>query len=307
MAVHVTSSSLSVISTSITDRQTSATTQTEVAQPFIAQIPFGSYGIVGLLVLVGVVSTLLVFARRRRAPTAISLIQEPVTTADQTAQFGLSTGYPDLDRLLAGGLPEGYAILILSASWDERDLLLRRIIRSSIQSGRPTFFISNDINTTQELGGMYPKDFYAYSALADKMTSPHGNLYRIPGVGNLSEFTISLSTLMKETAVGSNTTKLLIVDMLSELLLRHKALTTVRWLSDFLAKRKVEKFTVIATLNPSMAPKEETQPVSDLFDGVIEIYEKALGERTRRFLVIKKMHGRRYVDSDLMLDRDKLF
>jgi KaiC/GvpD/RAD55 family RecA-like ATPase len=308
VATQVTASSSNAIPISTTTRHTSIMTQTAEPQPFAAQMPFGLFGVVALLVLVGVVSMLGVFMIRRKGPpAALATKQETVAGAVQPAPLGISTGYPDLDRLLAGGLPEGYAILILSASWDERDLLLRRIIASSIQSGRPTFFVSNDINTTQELGTMYAKDFYAYSALADKMTSPHRNLSRIPGVGNLSEFTISLSTAMKDAPVGPEKAKLLVVDVLSDLLLRYKALTTVRWLSSFLAKRKVEKFTVIATLNPSMAPKEETQPISDLFDGVIEIFEKALGERTRRFLVIKKMHGRRYIDSDLMLDRDKLF
>ena len=83
---------------------------------------------------------------------------------------------------------------------------------------------------------MYAKDFYAYSAIADKMTSPHGNLCQIPGVGNLSEFTITLSTAMRKAPVTSDKTKLLVIDVLSELLLRHKALTTVRWLSRFLSE-----------------------------------------------------------------------
>ena len=40
---------------------------------------------------------------------------------------------------------------------------------------------------------------------------------------------------------------------------------------------------------------------------IIEIYEKELKERSRRFLVVKKMRGRRYLDTELMLERDKLF
>ena len=45
----------------------------------------------------------------------------------------------------------------------------------------------------------------------------------------------------------------------------------------------------------------------DLFDGIIEIYERELKERSRRFLIVKKMYGRKYLETELMLDRDKLY
>jgi KaiC/GvpD/RAD55 family RecA-like ATPase len=44
-----------------------------------------------------------------------------------------------------------------------------------------------------------------------------------------------------------------------------------------------------------------------LLDGVMEIYERELKERARRFLIVKKMYGRKYVDTELMLDRDRLY
>jgi hypothetical protein len=47
--------------------------------------------------------------------------------------------------------------------------------------------------------------------------------------------------------------------------------------------------------------------VVDLFDGVIEIFEKELKERVRRFVIVKKMYGKKYSESELMLDKDKLF
>jgi len=43
-----------------------------------------------------------------------------------------------------------------------------------------------------------------------------------------------------------------------------------------------------------------------VFDGVIEVYEKPLQERSRRFLIIKKMYGRDYSENELMLDKHRL-
>ena len=105
----------------------------------------------------------------------------------------------------------------------------------------------------------------------------------------------------------NNSVKLIIIDFLSDILLEHRALTTRKWLDDFMAKRKAEGFTIIACLNPNLAPELETQAIVDLFDGIIDIYERPLKERTRRFLIVKKMYGRRYIETEVLLDKDRLF
>jgi KaiC/GvpD/RAD55 family RecA-like ATPase len=288
-----------------------SSTQLEQISPVGPQqtMSMGVLPIAGGLVAVIVVAVAAVFTimRRRKTTSSTRLEQPLVETETLPPQPGISTGYAELDQLLIGGLPEGHSILILSASWDERDLLLRRIIRSCVSTSRPVFYVSNDISTTQELVREYSKDFCAFSEQADKIKSEHANLFKVPGVGNLSEFNISLGVALKDAHVAPEANKVMVLDVVSDALLRHKSLTTLRWLTDLIAKRKTEKFTILATLNPLSAPKEETQPIIDLFDGVIQIYEKELAERTRRFIVIKKMRGRRYLETDLMLDRNKLF
>lgn len=171
----------------------------------------------------------------------------------------------------------------------------------------PTFYLSNDPSRIQDMVSTYWKDFYALSPQADKIVSPPANLYKVPGTDNLSDFNIALTKTIEMRVKPGTGNRLIIVDLLTDILLHHKALTARKWLSDFIAKRKAEGFTVLAFLNPLVASKEETQTLIDVFDGVIEIYEKELKERTRRFLVIKRMYGHKYSDSELMLDKDKLF
>jgi len=283
-----------------------ASTSSTATEAALTAQPFPVLPVAGAIVAIAAVAGILVM--RRKKPTEIQRLQQlAVEHPTMSSQPGISTGFSELDQLLGGGLPEGYSILFLSASWDERDLLIRRIVRSWITAGKPVFYLSKDVSTTQDLVQAYSRDFYAFSEQADMMKSDHGNLFKIPGIGNLSEFSISLGVALKDAHVAPGTSKLLVVDVTSDILLRHKSLTTLRWLSDFVAKRKPEKFTILATLNPLIAPKEETQPIVDLFDGVIQIYEKELAERARRFIVIKKMRGRRYIETDLMLDRNRLF
>jgi KaiC/GvpD/RAD55 family RecA-like ATPase len=133
-------------------------------------------------------------------------------------------------------------------------------------------------------------------------------LIKIPPIENLSDATLSVNLALRDIVKKeSKSNPLIIIDILSDLLLRYKSVTTRRWLSDFVGKRKAEGFTILATLNPLTATKEETQNIIDFFDGVIEIFEKPVMERSRRFLIIKKMYGRRYSDSEMLMDKDKLF
>jgi KaiC/GvpD/RAD55 family RecA-like ATPase len=286
------------------------------AGPVFAIGNFGTVGAIAMVAIIVMVGSVLVLVRKRKAS-----MNAVTATAEKSAQRTkpaeqvppppvsdrLSTGYDDLDGLLLGGLPKRFAVLLLSPPCDERDLLLQKIIGSALSAGMPTFCLSNDPSRIQDMVSTHWKDFYALSPQADKISSPPANLYKIPAIDNLSDFNIAFTKIMEMHVKERTGNRLLIVDLLTDILLHHKGLTSRKWFSDFLARRKAEGFTVLAFLNPLVASNEETQTLIDLFDGVIEIYEKELRQRPRRFLVIKRMHGHRYSDSELMLDKDKLF
>jgi len=233
---------------------------------------------------------------------------QPVTQPKVELQPIISTGYVDLDKALDGGIPEAFAVVLVSPSYDERDLLLRKVVNSAITSGSLAILISNDIGRTKDMASRYTNGFYAVSPQADRISQHGPNLLKIPSIENLNEASISLSLTLKEVLAREKATRrVMILDILSDLLLRYKSITTRRWLTDFVGKRKAEGFTIIATLNPLVTTKEETQSIIDFFDGVIEIFEKPLMERSRRFLMIRKMYGQKYSDSEVLMDRDKLF
>ena len=190
---------------------------------------------------------------------------------------------------------------------------------------RETYFYGKSLNQLCQMGSQhftyqttwgkprilirtYQRGFYAFSSQADKIPGQPANLYKVPGVENLSDASISLNIAIKNVrAKEKAASAIIIVEILSDILLRHKSITTRRWLLDFIGKRKTEGFTLIATLNPLETTMEEIQTTIDSFDGVIEIYEKALAQRARRFLIVKKMYGRRYSENEVLLDKDKLF
>jgi len=284
---------------------TSKITGAVVSSPL--NIPLVPIGVAG--VAVAVMGSVVVAVKRGKLRIRRGIVKPSITLAEAAQQKPtISTGYPDLDGTLAGGIPEGYAIVLVSPSYDERDLLLRKVVNSAITSGRLAILISNDIGRTKDMVSRYPNGFYALSPQADRISQHGPNLLKIPSIENLNEASISLSLTLKDVLAREKATRrIMILDILSDLLLRYKSITTRRWLTDFVGKRKAEGFTIIATLNPLVTTKEETQSIIDFFDGVIEIFEKPLMERSRRFLMIRKMYGQKYSDSEVLMDRDKLF
>jgi KaiC/GvpD/RAD55 family RecA-like ATPase len=281
-----------------------------VAQTRIVQSPPVSTRVAGPLTPENPIVTPIPETRPAQSePVATMVVKTHVVVPKpiQSKQLIVSTGYKDLDKALDGGIPQGFAVVVASPSYDERDLLLRKIIESVIANDGSTFYISNDISKTQDLFSRFQSGFFAFSSHAGQIFPQGPNLYKIPGIENLSDANISLGIAIRDAkGKAKDSGKLLLIDILSDVLLKHKAIMTRKWLSDFVSKRKGEGFTIIATLNPLLASKEETESVVDFFDGVIEIHERTLTERARRFLLVKKMYGRRYSENELMLDRDKL-
>lgn len=258
---------------------------------------------IGLIVIGAAVAAIVVKKRTEKHPrTEGELITQELERPSST----ISTGYKELDASLEGGLPAGYAIIIVSPPYDERDLLLAKMIGTCLSMGFSVFFMSRDMSRTSDLASRYKQNFYAFNPQADKIAGQTANIFKIQSVQNLNDVNISLSKAMAPM-INENPKKILIIDFLSDILLEHKALTTRKWLDDFIAKRKVEGFTILAALNPLIVSDQERQTIIDLFEGVIEINEKSLPERPKRYAIVKKMYGRKYKDTGIDLEKDRLF
>jgi len=88
----------------------------------------------------------------------------------------------------------------------------------------------------------------------------------------------------------------------SDVLLQHHTVQTRRWLTDIIAELKSRGFTTLAVINPTMHSSEEVHAIADLFEGEINIYERA---REERFLKIKKMYNQRYSEREIPLKKGK--
>jgi len=96
------------------------------------------------------------------------------------------------------------------------------------------------------------------------------------------------------------------IEIVSDVLLQHRAVKTRRWLTDLITELKSKGFTTLAVMNPKMHSPQEVHAILGLFDGEINIYEKESEKGLEKFLKIKKMYNQRYLESELHMRKQRL-
>ncbi|MHA3964952.1 MAG: hypothetical protein AM325_015600, partial [Candidatus Thorarchaeota archaeon SMTZ1-45] len=96
------------------------------------------------------------------------------------------------------------------------------------------------------------------------------------------------------------------IEILSDVLLQHRAVQTRRWLNALIARYKSNGFTTLTVMDPGMHPPQEARAIVGVFEGEMNIFEKRTRKGLERFLRIEKMYNRRYSKSDLPFQEERL-
>ena len=204
----------------------------------------------------------------------------------------VSTGYARLDEALQGGFLAGSAIVLSAPASDEIPILLRRFLEADPVS----LLITRSLSSAEPILGNKP-DGLKCLVCSDKPVPPAQNTLPGKGIENLTE----LNIVITETINALHASRLA-VQFLSDVLLRHKALQTRKWLSELLDKFRAKNITTLVLLNPLMHSSEEVQAIVDLFNGNIELIEKQVEGQLRKSLVIKWMHGIETTEKEVPLE-----
>jgi len=218
----------------------------------------------------------------------------------------IKTGSEDLDNLLLGGIPEKYAVILTSPSCDEKDRLIERYLKKGIEENQITLYVTIDAKTTADLAEDYPSNFYLFisNPEADAIVRDLPNVFKLKGVENLTEIDIALTSVLRKLSSMSKRTMRACIEIVSDVLLQHHAISTRRWLTALIPKFKSKGFTTLAVMNPHMHSPQEVQAILDLFQGEIHIYKRKTKKGLRRFLRIEKMYNQEYVQTELPLKKE---
>jgi TolB-like protein/cytochrome c-type biogenesis protein CcmH/NrfG len=213
--------------------------------------------------------------------------------ATTTARARVSSGYGRLDEVLKGGFLAGTTIVLSAPASDEVPLLVGNFLKASKeQSLLICRTVSSAETITQNMG-----ENVRVLVCSDRPVSPARNIIPGKGIENLTDVNLQIGEV-----ITSAQPKRLVIDILSDILLRHKALQTRKWLTELLERLRSKGITTLAVLNPYMHSSEDVQAVVDLFDGNVEIFEKESEGGTRKYLRIKWMHGIETTEKEFPLE-----
>jgi len=220
----------------------------------------------------------------------------------------ITTGYKDLDRLLFGGIPENYAVILTSPSYDERDLLIRRFLEAGVKEGQVTLYVTIKVSGVTALAEKFQSNFYVFicNPEADVIIKRLPNVFKLKGVENLTDINITLSSASRKLSKSLEGPRRACIEILSDVLLQHRAVQTRRWLNALIPRLKSNGFTTLTVMDPGMHPPQEARAIVGVFDGEMNIFEKRTRKGLERFLRIEKMYNRRYSKSDLPFQEERL-
>ncbi len=220
----------------------------------------------------------------------------------------INTGYKDLDNLLFGGIPENYAIILTSPSCDEKNLLIKRFLEVGAKKDEVAFYVTIDPGEAKSLAEEFQSNFYLFicNPQADKIIKSLPNVFKMKGVENLTDISIALSRAFRRLDTSISSPRRACIEIISDVLLQHRAVRTRRWLTELVTELRTSGFTTLAVMNPQMHSPQEVHAMLGLFEGEINIYEKETEKGLKRFLKVKKMYNQKYLESGLHLRKERL-
>lgn len=217
------------------------------------------------------------------------------------------TGYPILDTLLCGGLPQKFAVALTSMPCDERDLLIRRFLETGAENDETVFYVAID----PSLAGTLPR--HCSSTFHMFICNPQGeailekapNISLLKGVENLTELRVALTSALRHLNPSHKGIRRMCLNIISDVLLMHGPVQTRRWLMELLTELKSFGFTTFAVIDPQIHPPEQLYAIIDLFEGEINIREAETDQGSGRFLRIKRMSNQKYLKDEAYLEEQE--
>ncbi|MCJ7423186.1 hypothetical protein MUP01_02820 [Candidatus Bathyarchaeota archaeon] len=216
----------------------------------------------------------------------------------------VATGFLELDKLLYGGMAQNSAAVLVSGPNDERASIVRSFLETGLNSEQTTFYLATRTSGLETSAEASRSDFRLFicNSQADAIIGDGSNVYKLRGVENLTEISITLlSALNKLPASSGNLRRRACIDVVSDVLLQHGPINTRKWLNSLIPQLKRKDFTILALVDPEMHSSKDLHSILDVFDGEIKICEKETPRGPRRFLRILRMQDHKYSRNEKLL------
>lgn len=233
---------------------------------------------------------------------------KPAAELSEGVPSHITTGYADLDRLLCGGIPDNFAVVLTAPSCDERALLIKRFLEAGARNDEVTFYLTADPGDAKILADEFQSNFYLFicNPQADAIVRDLPNVFKLKGVENLTEISIALISAIRRLDKSLKGPKRVCIEIISDVLLQHRVVQTRRWLTGIIPELRSVGFATLAVVDPQVHPSEELHAILGLFEGEISVYEKETERGLGKYVKVKKMINQKYLEDELPLKREDL-
>jgi tetratricopeptide (TPR) repeat protein len=131
------------------------------------------------------------------------------------------TSHADLDKLLYGGIPSNYAVVLTSPSCDERNLLIKDFIEAGAKKGEVTFYVTIDPSAGKPPVEEFPSNFYLFvcNPEADAIVKDSPNGFKLKGVENLTDISMALTSAFRKLDPSLRAPRRVCIGLISDVLL----------------------------------------------------------------------------------------
>jgi KaiC/GvpD/RAD55 family RecA-like ATPase len=235
----------------------------------------------------------------REAPEQVEPLDIRVPEAPQGR---ISTGYPKLDSLLLGGIPEKSTVILTSPSCEERDMLIRKFLEAGANEGETTFFITAKASAPGNLVEAFPSTFFLFTCnpQADKIVQDAPNVVKLKGLENLTDINIALTSAFRKLDDSHKGPRRICIEIVSDVLLQHHAVQTRRWLNALIPELKSNGFTTLAVVDSEIHTPQEVRTIAGVFEGEINISKRG----AEKLLKVEKLTHQKHRDTEMRLRKE---
>ena len=219
---------------------------------------------------------------------------EEVVLADR-----LSTGTKELDSLLLGGIPKGYAVVLTGPPSDERAALIRNFLKDGTKEDENVFYVTTEADRVESL--LENPNFHLFLCNPKPKTKVPDlpNVTKLRSITDLTNLNISLVKAYRN--IEPSKKKRICVETVSNVLLNYEAKATCKWILELTTDLGSKGFTMLAVLDPSMHPHDQANAVVNSFDGEINITQTEDPLECKKSLRVKRLKNQEYLKNSICL------
>ena len=230
---------------------------------------------------------------------AITITAKPEQPTFEVLPGRMTTGYMELDRILMGGIPENYAIVLTGAPNDERTYLIKNFLEAGAAKDEIVFHVTTEAENLENL--LKNPNFHLFLCNPKPKTKVPDlpNVTIIKSSTDLTNLNISLIKAYRN--IEPSKKKRICIETVSNVLLNYEAKATTKWITEITTDLSSKGFTILTVMDPNMHPPDQANAVINSFDGEISITQTEDPLECKKSLRVKRLKNQEYIKNSICL------